>query len=383
MTKMLLLLGFAVVAACSPGSDVPAQAPINSPNPPVTLSPTFGGRLHAPADLQVAQFDTVRDARGLAVAPDGSIYVSQPGHGQITRLVDANHDGVVEQRSVVLQRLNQPHGMAFRGGWFYVANTDATVRYRLDANGLPSGSPETIATYSWGGGHSTRSIVFGTDGALYISVGSSCNLCEERNPDRAAVSRVAADGGPIRVYSRGLRNAVGIALNPVTGKIWVSQHERDNIRPNHQDLPPEEINILEDGAHFGWPYCYAVRVPNPEYGDPAKCAPTAPPALMMQAHSAPLGMSFLDKAAQLPAPYRGDLLLAFHGSWNRDIPTGAKVVRVRIANGLPVSYEDFITGWQDPSGNRWGRPVDVAVAADGSVLISDDDGGVIWRVTPR
>ena len=384
MKKTLLLLGLAVVAACSAGSDTLAQAVPNSPNPPVTLAPTFGGLLNAPAELQVTKLDTVKEARGLAVGPDGAIYVSQPGHGQITRLVDANHDGVVEQRSVVLRRLNQPHGMAFRDGWMYVANTDATVRYRLDANGLPSGSPETIATYSWGGGHSTRSIVFGADGALYISVGSSCNLCEERNADRAAVSRVAAEGGPIRVYSRGLRNAVGIVLHPVTGKIWVSQNERDNIRPNHEDLPPEEINILEDGAHFGWPYCYAVRVPNPEYGDPAKCAATAPPALMIQAHSAPLGMSFLDKASKLPAAYRGDLLLALHGSWNRDIPTGAKVVRVRIVNGLPVSYEDFITGWQDRNnGNRWGRPVDVAVASDGSVLISDDDGGVIWRVIPR
>src|SRR6185436_12523933 len=141
--------------------------------------------------------------------------------------------------------------------------------------------------------------------------------------------------------------------------------------------------ILDDGAHYGWPYCYGDRVPNPEYGDAARCATTVAPALMIQAHSAPLGMSFLNKATRLPASYRGDLLVALHGSWNRDVPTGAKVVRVRIANGLPVSYEDFIVDWQLPTGGRWGRPVDVVVAADGSVLISDDQGDVIWRVTSR
>lgn len=380
MSNALILFAFAAAACTSADAGAPGN---NSPNPPAELSPTYGGQLNAPGDLQVAKFDTVRDARAMALAPDGSIYVSQPQYGQITRLVDANHDGVVDSRSVVLNNLNEPHGMAFHDGWLYVANTNATVRYALDAGGLPSGSPQPIATYTYGAGHSTRSIVFGTDGAAYISVGSSCNLCEEQTTDRAAVLRVAATGGQWTVYSSGLRNAVGMAVNPVTGKIWVSQNERDDIAPDHENLPPEEINILNDGANYGWPYCYGLRVPNPEYHDASKCAPTTPPALMIQAHSAPLGMSFLAQATMLPASYRGDLLLALHGSWDRSVPTGAKVVRVRIANGVPVSYEDFITGWQTSNGDRWGRPVDVLVASDGSVLVSDDAGGVIWRVTPR
>ncbi len=163
----------------------------------------------------------------------------------------------------------------------------------------------------------------------------------------------------------------------------MSQNERDELRPDHEDLPPEEINILEDGANYGWPYCYGDRVPNPEFADPAKCAKTVPPALMMQAHSAPLGITFLDRATKLPAEYRGDLLVAFHGSWNRKVPTGAKVVLVRIVAGLPVSYEDFIVGWQLENGSRWGRPVDLAVTRDGAVLITDDLGGVIWRAVAR
>jgi glucose/arabinose dehydrogenase len=163
----------------------------------------------------------------------------------------------------------------------------------------------------------------------------------------------------------------------------VSVHERDNIPPNHEDLPPEEIDILRDGGDFGWPYCYSLggkAVPNPEYNDAARCAHTIPAALEMQAHSAPLGMTFLDKATNFPEEYRGDLLVAFHGSWNRTVPTGAKVVRVRVRDGKPVSYGDFVTGWQDRKGRRWGRPVDVIVYKDGSVLVSDDANDAIYRV---
>ncbi len=170
-------------------------------------------------------------------------------------------------------------------------------------------------------------------------------------------------------------------MHPQTGALWASQNERDNLAPSHEDLPPEEINIVTDGADYGWPYCYGDRVPNPEYNDQARCAKTVTPALKLQAHSAPLGMSFLSRATLLPAAYRGDLLVAFHGSWNRSTPTGAKVVRVRVVDGKPTTVEDFITGWQAASGSRWGRPVDVVVAADGSVLVSDDDSGAIYRVT--
>jgi glucose/arabinose dehydrogenase len=185
------------------------------------------------------------------------------------------------------------------------------------------------------------------------------------------------------VYSRGLRNAVGLAIEPTTHAIWVTQNERDNLPPNHQDLPPEEINILQDGGDYGWPYCYGDRIPNPEYHDAARCAKTIPPALEMQAHSAPLGITFLTNATQLPADMRGDALVAFHGSWNRTTPTGAKVVRIHVRNGKPVSYDDFITGWQRPDGSRWGRPVDLLVLRDGSVLISDDASGEIVRIARR
>jgi glucose/arabinose dehydrogenase len=297
--------------------------------------------------------------------------------------MDADGDGVAESQRVAVARLDRPHGLAFRDGWLYIANTGAVVRVRLDPEGVAIGTPEQVATYSDGGGHWTRTVIFGPDGAMYVSVGSSCNLCVEREADRAAVLRFEPGGGAGRVFSRGLRNAVGLAVHPVTGEIWVTQHERDNLPPDHQNLPHEEINILRDGGDYGWPYCHGDRIPNPEFNDAARCRTTIPPALSMQAHSAPNGIAFLSTASRFPEAYLGDALVAFHGSWNRDVPTGAKVVRIRIRDGRPEGVEDFIVGWQRPDGSRWGRPVDVLVHRDGSVLVSDDVGGTIYRVTYR
>jgi glucose/arabinose dehydrogenase len=317
----------------------------------------------------------------MTIGPGGAVYATQPSSGRVIRLADANHDGFADGTDVVVTGLRQPHGLAFHKGALWVANTDGVVRVPMGANGLASGAPAYVNTYSGGSGHWTRTIVFGPDSAMYVAVGSSCNLCVETSTDRAAVLRFNEDGSGKRVYASGLRNAVGIAIHPTTGALWVSQNERDNLTPEHEDLPPEELNILADGGDYGWPYCYGNRVPNPEYHDAARCARTIPPALALQAHSAPLGLSFLSRATTFPAEYRGDLLVAYHGSWNRDVPTGAKVVRVHVSGGRPTGVEDFITGWQTANGRRWGRPVDVVVAADGSVLVSDDAAGAIYRVS--
>ncbi|MBK6486680.1 MAG: PQQ-dependent sugar dehydrogenase [Gemmatimonadetes bacterium] len=368
----------ALLLATGCASDVTSQ---EQRSPQLTQS-TFDGKLWVPDGFSVREYARVSGVRMMALGPDGAVYASRPRDGEVVRLVDADRDGVAESQVVVVRDLDRPHGLAFRDGWLYVATTGSVVRLRLDpnANMAPLGRPETVATYSAGGGHWTRTVTFGADGAMYVAIGSSCNICEEKSPDRAAVLRFE-DGNPKgRIYSRGLRNAVGMAVYPPTGALWVTQHERDNLKPDHQDLPHEEINILRDGGDYGWPYCHGDRVPNPEYDDRARCAATIPPALTMQAHAAPLGMTFLDRATALPADYRGDALVALHGSWNRDVPTGAKVVRIRITDGQPTAVEDFIVGWQDERGRRWGRPVDVMVHADGAVLVSDDQGGVIYRV---
>ena len=377
----LILLPFAVwltfVGCSSSGRDAST-----SPADTVNTTATLDGRLRVPTGFTVGYFaENLSGVRFMAVSPDGAVYASQPGRGRVVRLADANHDGKADGVVEVVSGLSQPHGLAFHKGFLYVANTDGVVRVTLGANGVANGAPVYVNHFPGGGAHWSRTIVFGADSAMYVAIGSSCNLCVEQTPERAAVLRFNEDGSGMRVYAMGLRNAVGLAVNPQTGALWASQNERDNLSPDHENLPPEEINIVTDGADYGWPYCYGNRIPNPEYNDAARCANTVAPALALQAHSAPLGMSFLAKATTFPDNYRGDLLVAYHGSWNRDTPTGAKVVRVSVAGGKPVGVEDFITGWQKPNGDRWGRPVDVVVAADGSVLVSDDASGAIYRVT--
>ena len=377
----------------------------------------LGGKLRVPEGFKVAVFaDSVQNARFMAIGPDGAVYVSQPRAGrsgggrgaanatpataqyyggQVTRLVDQNRDGTADQRELIAT-VEGAHGLAFHNGHLYIAGLRGVHRMKLDASGKPSGTPEQLNTYPYTRGHSTRTIVFGRDGAMYVSIGSSCNICIEESPELAAVMRYDADGKNGRLYSAGLRNAVGMAVHPTTGEIWVSQHERDNLQPDYQNLPHEEINILRDGGHFGWPYCHGDRIANPDsvVRDSVAagiCQRTLAPALALQAHSAPLGLTFLDRATNLPAEYRGDALLALHGSWNRTVPVGAVVVRIRTRDGKPVGYEEFMTGWQGEgvegrAPNRWGRPVDIVVNRDGSLLVSDDGQqgtgniGAIYRV---
>ncbi|HEY7861205.1 MAG: PQQ-dependent sugar dehydrogenase [Gemmatimonadales bacterium] len=373
-----------LVAVCAAGTSIACggAADDKSVRPP---DGPFPSPLTVATGLSIKYFAKVPGARVMAMGPDGAVYVSVPSGGRVVRVWDADGDFIADSSRVVLSGLNGPSGLAFHKGFLYIANTDGVVRVQLDANGIAVGSPVSVNSLPGGGGHATRTIAFGADSAMYVSVGSTCNLCVETDSERAAVLRFNEDGSNGRVFSSGLRNAVGLAVHPTTHAVWVSQNERDDIAPDHQDLPPEEINILQDGKDYGWPYCYSLHgaaVPNPEFNDAPRCASTIPAALEMQAHSAPLGMTFLDKATLLPSDYRGDLLVAFHGSWDRDQPTGAKVVRVHVSGGVPTGVEDFVSGWQREDGSRWGRPADVEVYKDGSVLISDDQSGSLYRVAP-
>ena len=380
---MRALFTFAVLVGLSSASVACGGTSEETPVTPPT--DTFPSPLTVASGLQIKYFAKVTGARVMAVGPDGAVYVSVPSGDKVVRVWDVNGDNVADSARTAVSGLNGPSGLAFHKGYLYIANTDGVVRAQLDNKGMLVGSVTAVSSLPGGGGHSTRTIVFGADSAMYVTVGSTCNLCIETDSERATTMRFNEDGSNGRVYARGLRNAVGLAVEPTTHKLWVSQNERDDIQPDHQNLPPEEINILQDGKDYGWPYCYShggVPVPNPEYNDAGRCATTVSAALEMQAHSAPLGMTFLDKATKLPADYRSDLLLAFHGSWDRTQPTGAKVVRVHVAGGVPTGIEDFVTGWQRPDGSRWGRPADVEVYKDGSVLISDDQSGSLYRVAP-
>lgn len=375
---MLCLAAAGLASACTAAESSTASS---------TPSDTAGvaePRLTAPSGFVVTYFARqLPGVRFMALGSDGAVYASQPAQNRVLRIWDMDHDGVADSVVTAVDGLHRPHGLAFHGGYLYIANTDGVVRVRLTQAGRAAGAVERLNSFDSGAGHWTRTVIFGPDSMMYVSIGSSCNLCVESKPERASVMRYDANGQNGARFASGLRNAVGMAVDPATNQIWVSQNERDDLPPDHQNLPPEEINILQQGGDYGWPYCYTLHgapVPNPEFNNAARCAGTIPAALEMQAHSAPLGLTFLTRATHFPADYRGDLLLAFHGSWDRTVPTGAKVVRVHVANDRPASYDDFITGWQVQDGSRWGRPVDVLVYSDGSVLISDDVNGAIYRV---
>jgi glucose/arabinose dehydrogenase len=247
--RIASLVGAALfTAAVLPAQSGPSASIDTTPS---TLIPprasTLDGKLRVPSGFVVTKFASVPNARAMLTAADGSVYVSTPGRNAIVRLVDSNRDGVADSVTTVLTGLDRPHGMAFHKRWFYVANTGGVVRFALNAAGIPTGAPEQLNRYDAGKNHWTRSILFGTDGKMYVSIGSTCNVCVETAPERAAVMQYDENGQNGRLFSTGLRNAVGMAVHPTTRQIWVTQHERDNLQPDHQDLPTEEINLLQDG----------------------------------------------------------------------------------------------------------------------------------------
>jgi glucose/arabinose dehydrogenase len=347
-------------------------------------------QLKAPSGFHISVFaDNIDSARMLVFSPGGVLLVSESGEGKVVALPDPKHTGKAERTVTVLDGLNEPHGLAFYEGKLYVAENDQVRRFEWDEAKLQASNPQFLAKLPSGGGHSTRSIVFHS-GKMYISAGSSCNVCIEKDPRRAAVMEFNPDGSGMKIFAHGLRNAVGVAVNPETDTVWVTVNGRDWLG---DDLPPETIYDLgKDGGDGGWPYCYGDRIPDSNFtkaGTNAgedRCKSVLEPKVQMQAHSAPLGLAFYE-GSEFPAEYRDNIFVAFHGSWNRNIPTGYKIVRVKLDDkGQPQGgAQDFITGWLAPGETkkgRWmGRPVGVAFGADGSMYVSDDAEGVIYRIT--
>ncbi|GIV98343.1 MAG: hypothetical protein KatS3mg057_3000 [Herpetosiphonaceae bacterium] len=373
------------------GVEVFAPGRVN-PDPQAGLLPQYHPvqRQRWPAALEVPEGFTVEEVasglttpRFMALDSDGSLVYGSHTTGTVVRLRDGDGDGRYEGKQTIAGGLSFVHSVAFVDGQLYAASEYQVVRLsdfgpdgqarRVDVivDNLPQGSRDLY-------GHRTRTILQGPDGKLYISVGSSCDVCEETTPLRAAVLRVNPDGSGLEVFASGLRNTVGLAFRPFTSELWGVDMGRNNLGP---DLPPEELNLIQQGRHYGWPYCYGDRQPNPEYNDPARCAGSEAPRYLFPAHWAPLGIAFYDQVA-FPATYQGDALIAFHGSAPDQMSdrTGYNVVRVRFKNGQPVAHEDLLRGFVAGDGSVWGRPAGVLVAPDGSVLVSDDYGGRIFRI---
>lgn len=367
------------------GRSVEASAPPD-PNRPQLLPVAItrgadeikGRHLELPAGWQVKVFaDKLGNARLLELAADGTLLVSVPDQGRIVALPDRDRDGVADRQVIYADGLPSVHGLARSGRQLWAAETGRLLRLPdVDGDLQADAVIEQSRDLPSGGGHWTRSLAVAADGRLYLSVGSSCNACLEKDPRRATVMTFPAASDTGSIHAEGLRNSVGLAFHPVTGELWGSDNGRDMLG---DDLPPDEINLIEPGQDYGWPYCFGDRVPDPQLGSVQRCAETRPAAVELQAHSAPLGISFVE-ASLFDYPADQLLLVAYHGSWNRSVPTGYKLVAIPFKAGRPSGAPfDLVRGWLDDAGEVWGRPVATLLGADGALYVTDDLRGIVYR----
>jgi glucose/arabinose dehydrogenase len=383
----LLVLPAMLSAQVTHGNKPQLPAPFatkSAGNPPEESMPPKGFLPTVPAGFQINIFASdFKEPRWLTVAPNGDIFLADTHGGAIYILRDPQHTGGARQRESFLSGLDEPFGIVFHDDYIYVGDTDAVLRYKFDPKTSKRlGDAEKLMDLPRGG-HSTRALMFSADGKhLFVSVGSKSNVDIESDSRRAAITICDPDGKNARLYATGLRNPVGLALEPTTGQLWTSVNERDGLG---DDLPPDYFTSVKDSGFYGWPYSYIGDNVDPRVNPqkPELVAKTIVPDVLLGAHRAPLQFAFYT-GKQFPASYQGGVFLAEHGSWNRSMRAGYQVVFIPFKNGQPSGDpQPFLTGLiPDPAkGNVNGRPVGVTVAPDGSLLVSDDGAQVVYRVS--
>jgi len=339
-------------------------------------------KLKLPEGFGISVFaDSVVNARSLSYAPSGTLFVSTRSEGYVYALKDTDGDYIVDKRYTILQGGNMPNGVAFRDGDLYIAEVNrilkiSDIESKLDNPGIPEIVYDKYPTDKH---HGWKYIAFGPDGKLYVPVGAPCNICESKDAVYASITRMNLDGTDMEVVHSGIRNSVGFDWHPVTKKLYFTDNGRDLMG---DDMPECELNYApNDNMHFGYPYCHQGDTPDPEFGKIRKCGEFTPPAAKLGPHTAPLGMTFYT-GAQFPEMYKNQIFVARHGSWNRSKKSGYDIVFATLnAEGLVTDTKPFITGWLDENTDDvWGRPVDMEILPDGSMLISDDYADVIYRV---
>jgi len=337
-------------------------------------------RFQLPEGFRIGVFAAdVANARMMHITPTGDLLVSSMRPGDVILLHrDDNQDGVSDGRTLLLSGLTQPHGLALRDGYLYVAETGRIIRARFDAAARTIGEVETIFDdLPPGGNHSSRTLGFGPDGWLYVSVGSTCNACIEENPYRAAMLRMRPDGTDVGIFATGLRNTVGFDWQPGTGRLYGTDNGRDLLG---DDIPNCEINLIEEGQFYGWPFTFDNRAIDPDFGagHAAEIAKSRVMAHGLGAHVAPLGIKFL-RPDLAPPGYGGVALAALHGSWNRHDLSGYKVVALAFGENGEINQSDFLTGFEKNE-DVIGRPVSIEQGPDGAIYVSDDYAGAIYRI---
>jgi glucose/arabinose dehydrogenase len=371
--RRILFIGWVVLlaAVCRPGlSAADTGVKVKMLLSAVQLPPGFAISVYAA---------NVPGARSLALSLSGVLFVGTRQLGRVYAVVDRDHDMRADDVITIADGLDLPNGVAVRGGDLYVAEVHRILRYPQIEDRLKS-PPEPEIVFDgfpkdWH--HGWKFIRFGPDGRLYVPVGAPCNVCREKESIYATITRMNPDGSGFEIFANGVRNSVGFDWNPLTDILWFTDNGRDWMG---DDQPPDELNRAPaKGLHFGFPFCHGGVVPDPEFGSEQVCSQFTPPAVRLDAHVAPLGMRFY-KGAMFPKSYQNQIFIAEHGSWNRSHKVGYRITLVRLQGNRELSYEPFAQGWLIGE-NEWGRPVDLEVMADGSMLVSDDQNGVIYRIT--
>jgi len=367
-------------------------------NQPRVVKRPNGAMPRVPAGFQVEEFlGGLDNPRLIRTAPNGDVFLAESGPGRVRVLRFSEGASKPAVNEVFASGLDRPFGIDFYPPgpdpkFVYVGETGAVVRFAYRNGDLKAGGAKEVivpdipsgAGRLGGGGHWTRDLAFSPDGKkMFVSVGSRSNVQE--NPDtneerRACILEYNPDGTGMRIYASGIRNAVGIAVHPKTGELWASVNERDGLG---EDLVPDYVTRVKEGGFYGWPWFYLGATQDPRHrgAHPELRSKVSVPDVLIQSHSASLEMVFYT-GSQFPSDYAGDAFAAQHGSWNRQKRTGYKLIRIPVKDGVPTGeYEDFLTGFVTPDGNVWGRPVGVAVAKDGSLLVTDDGGDRIWRIS--
>jgi glucose/arabinose dehydrogenase len=336
-------------------------------------------KLHLPPGFKISIYaENLPTARSLALGDNGVVFVGSRD-GEVYALRDVDGDGYAEQRYVLAEKLYMPNGVAYKDGALYVAEVQRIIRFDNIVQKL-SNPPAPVVIFDHfptDRMHGWKYLRFGPDGKLYTAVGAPCNICQPDKPIYASLLRLNADGSGLEILASGIRNSVGFDWQPDSGNLYFNDNGRDYLG---DDAPPEELNLWSHpGQDFGYPYCHGGDIADPQYGNAGSCSNSVAPAWKYKAHIAPLGMRFYT-GNQFPDSYRQQLFVAEHGSWNRTIPQGYQIAVIHFAGGKPVSEEAFISGWLTADNQVLGRPVDILQLADGSLLISDDKLGLIYRL---
>ncbi len=354
-------------------------------NPPDELPPGAElnlDRIELPEGFQISFWaKEVKNARSMCLSPYGTLFVGTRREGKVYALRDVDGDFKADQKFVLATDLNMPNGVAFRDGNLYVAEVNRILRFSDIESNLESPPPPEVVfdQYPTESHHGWKYIAFGPDGKLYVPVGAPCNICESKDPVFNSITRLDPDGSNMEVLHQGIRNTVGFTWHPETGDLWFTDNGRDWLG---DDEPACELNrATQANMHFGYPYCHQGDMPDPEFGENRACAEFTPPVQKLGPHVAPLGLEFY-QGNQFPKAYQHQILIAEHGSWNRSTKIGYRIMQVNLEGNQATSYEPFASGWLDEDTQQvWGRPVDLEHLPDGSMLVSDDHGDAIYRIS--